>query len=167
MKRLYRPRRPVPRERISSSTITRVGDNLRPLTADGTSALALQECSRSCQPRRSENAKQLLMSRKRGRMGFMRVAVVTDIHGNRRALQAVLADLKHVAPDLILHGGDLVFGGTRPADVIDEIRSLGWPGVLGNTDEVLWTEEWLTEMNTAHPKLTPLLGRLRELIAPM
>ena len=66
-------------------------------------------------------------------MGFMRVAVVTDIHGNRRALQAVLADLKHVTPDLILHGGDLVFGGTRPADIIDEIRSLGWPGVLGNT----------------------------------
>jgi len=100
-------------------------------------------------------------------MGFMRVAVVTDIHGNRRALQAVLADLKHVAPDLILHGGDLVFGGTRPADIIDEIRSLGWPGVLGNTDGVLWTEERLTEMSTAHPKLTPLLGRLRELIAPM
>jgi predicted phosphodiesterase len=35
----------------------------------------------------------------------MRVAIVTDIHGNRRALQAVLADLKQVAPDLILHGG--------------------------------------------------------------
>ena len=100
-------------------------------------------------------------------MGFMRVAVVTDIHGNRRAGQAVLADLKHVAADLILHGGDLVFGGTRPADIIDEIRSLGWPGVFGNTDEVLWTEERLTEMSTAHPKLTPLLERLRELIAPM
>ena len=41
------------------------------------------------------------------------------------------------------------------------------PGVLGNTDGVLWTEERLTEMSTAHPKLTPLLGRLRELIAPM
>ena len=45
----------------------------------------------------------------------------------------VFADLKHIAPDLILHGGDLVFGGTRPAEIIDEIRSLGWPGVLGNT----------------------------------
>lgn len=97
----------------------------------------------------------------------MRVAVVSDIHGNRRALQGVLADLKQVAPDLILHGGDLVFGGTHPGEVIDEIRSLGWHGVLGNTDELLWTEEQLTEMTTAHPKLTPLLGRLRELIAPM
>ena len=96
----------------------------------------------------------------------MRAAVVTDIHGNRRALHEVLADLQQVAPDLILHGGDLAFGGTHPGEIIDEIRSLGWPGVLGNTDEVLWTEERLTEMSTAHPKLTPLLGRLRELIAP-
>jgi putative phosphoesterase len=100
-------------------------------------------------------------------MDFMRVAVVTDIHGNRRALHGVLADLKQIAPDLILHGGDLVFGGTQPGEIIDEIRSLGWLGVLGNKDELLWTDERLTEMSTAHPNLTPLLGRLRELIAPM
>jgi predicted phosphodiesterase len=97
----------------------------------------------------------------------MRVAVVTDIHGNQRALRAVLADLKHVAPDLILHGGDLVFGGTCPGEIIDEIRSLWWPGVLGNTDEVLWKEELMTGMVAAHPKLAPLLGRLREIIDPM
>jgi predicted phosphodiesterase len=83
----------------------------------------------------------------------MRVAVVTDIHGNRRALEAVLADLKRIAPDLIVHGGDLVFGGTHPADVIDEIRTLGWPGVLGNTDEMLWTQKRPTELAAAHPKL--------------
>jgi 3',5'-cyclic AMP phosphodiesterase CpdA len=100
-------------------------------------------------------------------MGFMRVAVVTDVHGNRRALQAVLADLMQVAPDLIVLGGDLVFGGTHPGEVIDEIRSLGWPGVLGNTDEALWAPERLTEMATTHPKLASLLGRLREMIAPM
>jgi predicted phosphodiesterase len=100
-------------------------------------------------------------------MGFMRVAVITDIHGNRRALEAVLADLTQVAPDMVVHGGDLVFGGTHPAEVIDEVRALGWPGVLGNTDEVLWTQERLTEMAAAHSKLAPLLGRLREMIAPM
>src|SRR5215471_14011837 len=97
----------------------------------------------------------------------MRVAVVTDIHGNRRALQAVLRDLEETAPDLIVHGGDLAFGGTHPGEIIDEIRALGWPGVLGNTDEVLWRQERLTEMAAAHPKLAPLLGRLRELIQPM
>jgi len=97
----------------------------------------------------------------------MRIAVIADIHGNRRALHRVLADLKEVAPDLILHGGDLAFGGTHPAEVIDEIRSLGWLGVLGNTVEVLWTDAGLTQMITAYPNLTPPLGRLRDLIAPM
>jgi hypothetical protein len=62
---------------------------------------------------------------------------------------------------------DLVFGGTRPAEIIDEIRSLGWPGVLGNTDEVLWTQARMTEMVALHPKLAPLFGRLREMIEPM
>lgn len=75
----------------------------------------------------------------------MRVAVVTDIHGNQRALRAVLADLKHVAPDLILHGGDLVFGGTRPAEIIDEIRSLGGPEFIG--DERL---RWLKTLPAMH-----------------
>ena len=97
----------------------------------------------------------------------MRIAVIADIHGNRRALHRVLADLKEVAPDLTLHGGDLAFGGTHPGEVIDEIRSLGWLGVLGNTDEVLWTDEGLIQMSTAHPNLAPLMRRLRELIPPM
>lgn len=96
----------------------------------------------------------------------MRVAVVSDIHGNRRALQAVLADLRQTAPDLIVQGGDLAFGGTHPSEVIDEVRSLGWPGVLGNTDEVLWTQVRLMEMAAAHPKLASLLDRLREMVAP-
>jgi predicted phosphodiesterase len=61
----------------------------------------------------------------------MRVAIVSDIHGNRRAFQAVLADLRQVAPDLVLHGGDLASGGTHPADIIDQVRSLSWPGVRG------------------------------------
>jgi predicted phosphodiesterase len=97
----------------------------------------------------------------------MRVAVVTDIHGNRRALEAVLADLKQSSPDLIVQGGDLAFGGAHPGEVIDQVRSLGWPGVAGNTDEVLWTQERLTEMAAAHPKLSSLLSRLQELVAPM
>jgi putative phosphoesterase len=97
----------------------------------------------------------------------MRIAVVTDVHGNQRAFHAVVADLKDVAPDLIVHGGDLVFGGTHPADIIDEIRARNWPGVLGNTDEVLWTQERLTQMATAHPQLAPLVAILRALVEPM
>src|SRR5579862_3717022 len=67
----------------------------------------------------------------------VRVAIVSDIHGNRTALEAVVRDLATTSPDLVLHGGDLADGGSSPAEVVARIRSLGWQGVLGNTDEML------------------------------
>lgn len=94
----------------------------------------------------------------------MRVAIVSDIHGNRRAFQAVLADLRQMAPDLILQGGDLAFGGAHPAEIIDEIRGFGWAGVRGNTDEVFWFQKPLLEMAAANPKLAPLLTSIQEMI---
>lgn len=96
----------------------------------------------------------------------MRVAIVSDIHGNRRAFQAVLDNLRQVAPDLVLHGGDLASGGTHPAEIIDHVRSLGWPGVRGNTDEMLWAPESLAEYAAANPKIAPILAMVRETIAP-
>jgi predicted phosphodiesterase len=98
--------------------------------------------------------------------GEMRVAIVADIHGNRRAFEAVLADLQKVAPDLVLHGGDLAYGGVHPADIIDQIRSLGWPGVRGNTDEMLWSPESLAEFAAKTPKLAPLFAIMRQVIPP-
>ena len=84
----------------------------------------------------------------------MRAAIVSDIHGNRRAFEAVLADLQEVSPDFILHGGDLASGGAHPAEIIDQIRSLGWPGVQGNTDEMLLYPESFKVLATV-PKLAP------------
>jgi predicted phosphodiesterase len=83
----------------------------------------------------------------------MSVAIVSDVHGNLRAFQAVLADLRQVAPDLVVHGGDLAYGGTHPAEIIDQVRSLGWLGVRGNTDEMLWAPEGLTKFAATTPKL--------------
>lgn len=73
----------------------------------------------------------------------MRVAVLSDIHGNLTALEAVLADLRRASPDLVLHAGDLADAGSSPVEVIDRIRELGWPGVMGNTDEMLIRPESL------------------------
>lgn len=67
----------------------------------------------------------------------MRVAVVSDIHGNLAAFEAVLADIRQCSPDLVLHGGDLADGGSSPIEIVDRIRGLGWQGVMGNTDEML------------------------------
>jgi putative phosphoesterase len=71
----------------------------------------------------------------------MRVAIVSDIHGNLTALEAVIADLSIIQPDLVVQAGDSALGGSQPAAVIDRIRELGWPGVMGNSDEVLWNPE--------------------------
>jgi putative phosphoesterase len=81
----------------------------------------------------------------------LRIAIVADIHGNLTALEAVLADLRETAPDLIFHGGDLVQGGSNSAGVVDRIRDLGWPGVVGNTDELLFRPESLREFFGASP----------------
>lgn len=96
----------------------------------------------------------------------MRVAIVSDIHGNRRAFEAVLADLRQVAPDLVVQGGDLAYGGAHPAEIIDQVRALGWPGVRGNTDEMLWAPESLAEFAVAARMLAPLLAATQELIPP-
>jgi len=69
---------------------------------------------------------------------LMRIAVVSDIHGNLTALEAVLADLRSLAPDAVVLGGDLADGGARPAEVLDRVRGLGWRGVVGNVDEMLF-----------------------------
>ncbi len=60
----------------------------------------------------------------------MRIAIVSDIHGNRTAFEAVLEDLRQIATDLILQGGDLADGGSSPTEIVDRIRDLGWDGVI-------------------------------------
>ena len=53
-----------------------------------------------------------------------RVAAIYDIHGNLPALEAVLAGLESVSPDLIVVGGDVV-AGPMPAEVMDRLVALG------------------------------------------
>ena len=51
----------------------------------------------------------------------MRIAIVSDIHGNRTAFEAVLADLRQTAPDLILVTQDCYKGGTSIDGLISEV----------------------------------------------
>src|ERR1700683_2260430 len=95
----------------------------------------------------------------------MRIAILSDIHGNRTAFEAVLADLRQTAPDLILHGGDLADSGASPVEIVDRIRDLGWQGVGGNTDEMLSTPESLNEFANRSPKLHPLFAAIQEMAA--
>jgi predicted phosphodiesterase len=96
----------------------------------------------------------------------MRVAIVSDVHGNLTAFYAVVADIQRQAPDLVLHGGDLALMGGQPAEVIDRVRELGWPGVVGNTDEILWQPEEQARQEERAPKLGALLRLIFEQYAP-
>src|SRR5690348_5015085 len=64
----------------------------------------------------------------------MRTAVVSDIHGNGVALDAVLADLRRQPVDQVVCLGDAIQGGPQPAEVVARLRELGWPVVMGNAD---------------------------------
>jgi diadenosine tetraphosphatase ApaH/serine/threonine PP2A family protein phosphatase len=68
--------------------------------------------------------------------------------------------------DRVLQGGDLALGGWQPAEVVDRVRELGWPGVVGNTDELLWRPEALAEQLERAPKLESLLRVIFEEHAP-
>jgi predicted phosphodiesterase len=67
----------------------------------------------------------------------MRTALVSDVHGNAVALEAVLADLGRRPVDQVVALGDMVQGGPQPAEVVDRLVELGWPVVLGNADAFL------------------------------
>lgn len=68
----------------------------------------------------------------------MRVAVISDTHGNLPALEAVLAALDADGPwDQTLMGGDIAFAGPFPAECIRLVRERAIPAVRGNTDEAL------------------------------
>jgi predicted phosphodiesterase len=95
----------------------------------------------------------------------MRIAVVADIHGNRTAFEAVLADLRLTSPDVVLHGGDLADGGSSPVEIVDAIRDLGWAGVVGNTDEMLARSESLEEFADGLPQMATLFAAIREMAA--
>ncbi len=67
----------------------------------------------------------------------MRIAVVADIHGNVRALRAVMDDLKDVAADRVINLGDCVSGPLEAAETADLLISLAWTTVRGNHDRQL------------------------------
>lgn len=67
----------------------------------------------------------------------MRIAVVADIHGNVRALRAVMDDIKQLTPDTVVNLGDCVSGPLEAAETADVLISLAWTTIRGNHDRQL------------------------------
>jgi predicted phosphodiesterase len=67
----------------------------------------------------------------------MRIAVLSDIHGNLWALEAALADAKQQDVDVIVNAGDILSGPLEPAGTADLLMSLGLPTIAGNHERQL------------------------------
>ncbi|MBA4178037.1 MAG: YfcE family phosphodiesterase [Leptothrix sp. (in: Bacteria)] len=67
----------------------------------------------------------------------MRIAVVSDIHGNLPALEAVLDEMAQAQLDLTVNLGDIVSGPLWPRETTARLRALGWPTIRGNHERQL------------------------------
>lgn len=87
----------------------------------------------------------------------MKIALISDIHGNLTALEAVLADIRRRGADQIVCLGDLATLGPQPREVIARLRELDCPGIMGNHDAALLQPEAAGHYHIA-PPLIPTLN---------
>src|SRR5436190_23119873 len=67
----------------------------------------------------------------------MRIALVSDVHGNDVAFAAVVSELELVAPDAVVSLGDVAQGGPEPSATLDRLATLDTRAVMGNSDAFL------------------------------
>jgi putative phosphoesterase len=68
----------------------------------------------------------------------MRIALISDIHGNLPALDAALADIHAAHVDQIICLGDIAASGPYPREAVARVRELGCPVIRGNHDDPDW-----------------------------
>ena len=69
----------------------------------------------------------------------MRIAIVSDIHGNLPALEAVAADIKRHGADLVVNLGDSLSGPLLPLETAQYLMSVGWLCLAGNHERQILT----------------------------
>ena len=77
----------------------------------------------------------------------MRVAIISDIHGNFDAFQQVLEDIDTSRVDSIISLGDNIGYGPEPDRVIQELLSRGIPSIIGNHELAVNDPESLNWFN--------------------
>lgn len=69
----------------------------------------------------------------------MRIAIISDMHGNDFAFEKVEADIKKQGVDQVACLGDAIQGGAQPAGVVQRLRGMKCPVVMGNADDWMMT----------------------------
>ncbi len=77
----------------------------------------------------------------------MKLAVISDIHSNLEALEAVLGDIDEIKVDDIISLGDNIGYGADPEKVINTIRQRKIKTILGNHELALFDEKYLASFN--------------------
>ncbi len=75
----------------------------------------------------------------------MKLAILSDIHGNCSALESVLSDIKAVKPDAIALLGDLIDYGMRSNEAIEMVKSIDIPlvcNIWGNHEQAIIDEDY-------------------------
>src|SRR5260370_18398922 len=110
----------------------------------------------------------------------MRFAILSDIHANLEALEAVLADARARRCSHSLCLGDVVGYNSNPGECVKGIRELDWGVVKGNQDEeatlsasserfnelaehaIQWTRDNLTDQDKEWLRSLPLQKRIHD-----
>jgi putative phosphoesterase len=95
----------------------------------------------------------------------MRIAFISDIHGNFTAFQAALADIKSQSIDQIVCLGDAVTIGPQPIEVLNALRELNCLYIRGNHDAAVLDPENAVQYQIA-PHLIPDLYWCRDQLSP-
>ena len=91
----------------------------------------------------------------------MKVAVLSDIHGNLEAFERVLEDLRQTGADAVISLGDNVGYGPDPDSVIALLCEMDIPSVMGNHELAIGTPAYLRWFNpVARESLEKTLGML-------
>jgi predicted phosphodiesterase len=92
----------------------------------------------------------------------MKVAIISDIHGNYEAFQEVLADIDNSNVDRIISLGDNIGYGPEPDRVVQKIMARRIPSVQGNHELAIKDEEYLNWFN---PVARKSLIKTRDLLS--
>ncbi len=90
----------------------------------------------------------------------MKIAVLSDIHGNFQALESVMKDIEQNNCEKVLCLGDLAMAGPQPRAVIDYVRKQNnWIVIQGNTDKMIaeYTKETLENVRANAPVMANAL----------
>ncbi|MED0987595.1 metallophosphoesterase family protein [Bacillus paramycoides] len=86
----------------------------------------------------------------------MKIAIISDVHGNSHALKSVLKDIARHKVEMIINLGDSVYGPLDPLGTIEILMSSEMIHIKGNCDRMLWEpiQEQSTTLTFVQNQLT-------------